>query len=54
MDSGVHVMVKTSLAERKPNVLETPIGSHMTQRKKSSSRTPTETLKTAEYTLGGT
>jgi hypothetical protein len=46
-------MVNTSLALRNPYVLETPIGSQITQRKKSSIIRPTASLKMAEYIRGG-
>jgi hypothetical protein len=46
-------MVKTSFAERKPYVLETPIGSQMTHRKKSSMITMIPNLKIPEYIFGG-
>jgi hypothetical protein len=49
----VLVAVKTSWAERKPYVFETPIGSQITQRKKSSIMMAMPNLKMLEYTLGG-
>jgi len=41
-------MVQTSFAERKPYVLETPIGSQIKQRRKSIIMRPMENLKTEE------
>jgi hypothetical protein len=49
----IQVIVKTSLAERKPYVFETPIGSQTTQRKKSSIMIAIPNLKIPEYILGG-
>jgi hypothetical protein len=49
----VQVIVKTSLADRKPYVFETPIGSHTAQRKKSSIMMAIPNLKIPEYILGG-
>jgi hypothetical protein len=46
-------MVKTSLAERNPYVFDTPMGSQITQRKKSNIRTAIPNLKILEYILGG-
>jgi hypothetical protein len=46
-------MVKTSLVERKPYVLETPIGSQITLRRKSTIKTMTPDLKIPEYIFGG-
>jgi hypothetical protein len=46
-------MVKTSLADRKPYVCETPTGSQMTQRMKSSIMMEIPNLNTPEYIFGG-
>jgi hypothetical protein len=50
---NVHVIVKTSLADRKPYVFETPMGNQMRHKRKSSIIKPTENLKTPEYHFGG-
>lgn len=44
----IQLMVKTSLADRKPYVFETPIGSHIRHRKKSSMMIKIEKRKIAE------
>jgi hypothetical protein len=46
-------MVKTSFAERKPYVFDTPIGSQIRHRKKSSIMIAIPNLKIPEYILGG-
>ena len=49
IEDHIQLMVKTtSLADRKPNVFETPMGSHMRHRKKSSMRTKIVKRNTAE------
>jgi len=45
---NIQVIVKTSLAERKPYVLETPIGSQIRQNMKSTIISPIENLNTIE------
>ena len=52
-EDDLQLIVKTSLADRKPYVFETPMGSHMRHRKKSSIKIKIEKRKTAEYNLGG-
>lgn len=52
-NGDVHVIVKTSLAERKPYVLCVAMGSQIKHRKKSTIINPTENLKTLEYHRGG-
>jgi hypothetical protein len=49
----LHVDVKTSFAGLKPYVFDTPIGSQMRQRKKSSIMRRTEKRKNLEYIRGG-
>jgi len=49
----IQVIVKTSLADRKPYVFETPMGNQMRHKKKSSIIKPRENLKTPEYSFGG-
>jgi len=50
---ALHVFVNTSFAERKIYVLETPMGSQIRQRKKSSIKMKREMRKTREYSRGG-
>jgi ATP-dependent helicase/DNAse subunit B len=47
------VIVNTSLADLKPYVLDTPIGSQIKQRRKSTNIKHIENLNTFEYTRGG-
>jgi hypothetical protein len=49
----LQVMVKTSFAERKPYVWETPMGSQIRQRKKSNIISNIEIRKNKEYRRGG-
>ena len=46
-------MVNTSLAVLNPYVLDAPIGSQITQSKKSTSIKPIVNLNMNEYNLGG-
>ena len=45
--------MNTSFAVRNPYVLDTPMGSQMRHRRKSTKYNPTENLNTNEYILGG-
>lgn len=49
----IHVLVKTSFAEQKPYVLETPIGSNMMVRTKSNIMKTVDNRRKREYKRGG-